>query len=61
MSEPTTTPPMEDEFLWYREDRIFAAMQDALNAAIRTHGNKSKAFAWDVKGGFKQQLRKVSA
>jgi hypothetical protein len=53
---PTTTPPVEDEFVWYREDVVLEAMQGALDAAIETHGNKAKAIAWDVRYNFKTRL-----
>jgi hypothetical protein len=54
--EPTTTPPLQDDFIWHREDRVLAAMQGALEAAIETHGNNAKSIAWDVRVGFKQRL-----
>lgn len=54
---PTTTPPLQDEFLWYREDKVIAAMQGALEDAIETHGNKAKSIAWDVRYNFKTRLK----
>ena len=53
---PTRNPPGEDAFLWYREDRIIAAMQGALEDAIEAHGNKAKSIAWDVRYNFKTRL-----
>lgn len=50
-------PPQDDTGVWYREDRVRLALQQALEDAIETHGNASKAFAWDVNARFKELMR----
>lgn len=52
-----TTPPVEDEFVWYREDIVKLSLQRALEDMIETHGNKAKAFAWDVRWRFTELMR----
>ncbi|HYI39974.1 MAG TPA: hypothetical protein VE053_06620 [Allosphingosinicella sp.] len=53
----STTPPAEDEQVWYREDLILSALQQALDAAVRAGGQPAKAIAWDINYNFKRTLK----
>lgn len=37
-------------------DGVFALLQSALEKAVAAHGDKAKAFAWDVKGHFIEEI-----
>jgi hypothetical protein len=63
-------PPIEDCYgsrrindgaVWLREDRVKAALQKALAAAVRNHskflGNDVKSVCWDVREEFEKAMK----
>lgn len=49
--------PDNDGKVWWREDRVSAALEAAMAAAVEAHGNVAKGVCWDVRSEFHRRIR----